>query len=175
MLSLLKEGTICTSVWPVEHQSNSLLSVCIWMGALISKLCFHWASMYQPVVQRVLLHWTWPENSKLNTPSMYKRTLLQWAQGQSGNMLVIVVPSLQGVNEVSVFCWCHCYVTSWSCCGSDSISSRCWLTASQPHDMAYPPHACSLCTGTMFFQSTQKLAGCMPWPQNLQMLYCAGD
>ena len=28
MLSLLKEGTICTSVWQ-EHESNSLLSVCI--------------------------------------------------------------------------------------------------------------------------------------------------
>lgn len=96
MLSLLKAGTICTSVWQ-EHESNSLFSVCIWMGALISKLCLHWASMYQLVVQRVLWHWTWPENSLLNIvssqhePVCVKRTLLQLEQGQSGNMLVIVV------------------------------------------------------------------------------------
>lgn len=65
MLSLLSERTICTSVWQ-EHQSNSLLSVCIWMVALISKLCILWASTYQHVVQRVLWHWTCPENSLLN-------------------------------------------------------------------------------------------------------------
>lgn len=125
MLSVLKEGTICTSVWQ-EHESNSLLSVCIWMGALISKLCLHWASMYQLVVQRVLWHWTWPQNSKLNRhePVYVKRTLLQWEQGQSGNMLVIVVSRYRASMKPLYFCWSHCYVTSWSCCGSDSISSH---------------------------------------------------
>lgn len=126
MLSLLKEGTICTSVW---QESNSLLSVCIWMGALISMLCLHWASMYQLVVQRVLWHWTCPENSLLNRvssqhePVCVKRTLLQSEQGQSGNMLATVVSCHRASMRPLYFCWSHHYVT-WSWCGSDSISSH---------------------------------------------------
>lgn len=105
-----------------------------------------WASMYQLVVQRVLWHWTWPENSKLNRhePVYVKRTLLQWEQGRSGNMLVIVVSrhsasmkplyfvdlivmSLLGlvVDQTpfpATFTFLRC------------VACRCWLTASQPHD-----------------------------------------
>lgn len=126
MLSLRKKGTICTSVW---RESNSLVSVCIWMGALFSMLCLHWASMYQLVVQRVLWHWTCPENSLLNRvssqhePVCVKRTLLQSEQGQSGNMLVIVVSCHKASMRPVYCCWSHRYVT-WSLCGSDAISSH---------------------------------------------------
>lgn len=68
------------------------------MGALISKLCLLWASMYQLGVQRVLWHWTCPENSLLNWVSSHhdcickkkkkKRTLLE---EQRGNMLPYAV------------------------------------------------------------------------------------
>lgn len=82
---------------PQEHESNSLLSVCKWMGALITKLCLHWVSMYQLVVRRALWHWTWAENSLLNRVSSHHepvyvwRTQLQLERGPNWNMLVIVV------------------------------------------------------------------------------------
>ena len=69
------------------------------------------------------------------------------------------------------FCWSHCYVT-WSWRGSDSISSHlhvptmcCWLHASQPHDWAYPPQACSLCTGPTLCRDAHSQVVCMSWPQ----------
>ncbi len=145
MLSLLKEGTICTSVW---QESNSLLSVCIWMGALM--LCLHWASMYQLVVQRVLWHWTCPESSLLNRvssqhePVHVKRTLLQLEQGQSGNMLVIVV-SCHRASMRPLYFFVDLIVMSLGL-GVDQTpfpatstflrcaARRSWLTASQPHD-----------------------------------------
>ncbi len=145
MLQLLKESTICTSVWQ-EHESNSLLSVCIWMGALIAKLCLPWAYMYQLVVQRVLWHWTWPANSLLNRisshhePVYVRRTLSLSEQGQSGNMLVVVVSCHRASMNPLYLCWSHCYVT-WSWCSglyfvATSTSQLCaaWLTARQPHD-----------------------------------------
>lgn len=111
---------------------------CAWMGPLISKLCSHWALMCHLVVQRNLWHWRaacWIEYS----PSMYVKWTLLREQGQSGNMLVIVVSCTQSLNTATVrFCWSHCCVIY---CSSDSISSHLhsWLTDIQPHDWAYPP------------------------------------
>ena len=125
------------------------------MGALISKLCLHWASVYQLVVQRLLWHWTRPVNSLLNRvsshrePMYVKRTLLQWERGQTGNMLVIVVSCHRASMEPLYFCWSHRYVT-WSWCGLHF----------QP-----PPRSCSQWVSLMTrLIPLMRAAGCVQAP-----------
>lgn len=95
--------------------------------------------MYQLVVQRILWHWTWPQNSLLNRvssrhePMYVQRTLLQLERGQSGNILVIVVSCHSASMKPVYVCWSHRYVT-WSWCGFPATSTfllRCaaWLAA----------------------------------------------
>lgn len=128
----------------------------IWMGALISKLCFDWASMCQckgssgtgPDPRTAC----WMEYFH-NMSLCLSKEHCDSERGQSGNMLLIVVWGHWRQRGPCIFCWSHHYVTcAW--CGSNSIpafsvSLRCvarhsWLKASQPHDLAYPPRACGL-------------------------------
>lgn len=149
---------------------------CAWMGPLISKLCSHWAIMCHLVVQRNLWHWRaacWIEYS----PSMYvKWTLLQWEQGQSGNMLVIVVSCTQSLNTATVhFCWAHCCViyctvaqTPFPATSTPGLHIFSLMTGLIPPTPPHPPlspWACKLCTGsTTFCWDAHRQVVCVLWP-----------
>lgn len=121
--------SICCWQWaqyaPLSAVSN-WVTVCFqsgyeWEPSSLSCTCTG-PSMYQLGVQRVLWHWTWLENSPLNSvsphhePAHVKRALLQLEQEQSGNMLMIGASCGMASVKPLLFCWSHHYVTcSW--CG----------------------------------------------------------
>lgn len=159
MLTLLKESTICTSVWQ-EHEGNSLLSVCMWMGALISKLGPRRASMCHLVVQRDLWHWRtacWMEYAQRNIVIVRAKTKWKhagdrrvWPQGHSQATVRFV--DLTVMSTVLDVAQTPFTATSelLQCAGWHF-----WLPASWPHDWAYPLRTRSLLTGTCFCNGTQ--------------------
>lgn len=155
MLWLQKEseGTICTSVCCAQR-SNSLPSVCIWIGALISKLYLHWAFMAQLGVQMVLWHRSRSQSSPVNSVALLHLegekkkwkcvddhcVLRQGFSDVAADLLTSPLCHLLDFQQPPAF-------RPWTCCRPPSLANG----GSQPHDRAYPPHVCSFWVGTVFF------------------------
>lgn len=149
-----RASTICTSVWQGQR-GNSLLSVLVWMEALISKLCSRWASMYQLGVQKAPLALDRHREQPIEWTSHHDCDCRRKRKNIVGARTNVKTRCLNNYSvalaDITVMSLYFRGGPGFQSPPSPCASHR-WLTGSQPHDWAYPLHVVPPAnTGAMFF------------------------